>query len=342
MKLMHPLPAAAAALAILTLGAFLVERGDASLRFPHERHAELECSTCHGQAPQSTAGSDNLLPTASICLECHEQYDLDAWGWEPVTELTTKVPRFSHEAHIATNGLNCEFCHGALSRPDLAGLGKGIPTHETCGTCHNGVTAGDDCTSCHLDATKLRPLNHQADYLHSHQFEARGSAGKCESCHRESELCSDCHQGENVLFLTHDRNYKFTHAQDARKNQNDCASCHDVASFCNDCHAQEYVRPTNHDSNWIGGTNRHAVEARRDIAYCAGCHESDEPNCVRCHADRTPGRGNDPNIHPSDFRDTDVEGPWHDDDAYSCYECHNRSTQPEGFCGYCHSPDRRD
>jgi len=237
---------------------------------------------------------------------------------------------------------DCMFCHGALVDPALQVTGRGEPGHPVCFTCHDGEQATNECRQCHARVEDLRPADHQIDFLHTHQFQARGVGETCETCHRQSEQCSECHQGDNVLFRTHPRDYVFTHPLDARKNEHDCLSCHDNQTFCSDCHAESGVRPSNHDSpEWVrfaGGPNLHGVEARRDISYCAGCHEAEggDPLCSRCHQDRQLGRGNDRNIHPGNFEDIGVEGPWHDDDGYYCYDCHSRGSQPESFCGYCH------
>jgi len=335
MKRIHSIRAAILLLSVLPLAVFVAERGAAGLRFPHPLHQDVECSFCHEKAAQSQRGADNLLPGPPVCLGCHEQATLDTLGWEAGPPPADRFPSFSHEKHLAMKEIDCAYCHGALMNRLLTGTGKGEIGHTLCNKCHNGVEANQECSSCHADVQRLRPLDHGPDYLHGHQFSARASAGACEDCHRESESCSECHQGENVLFRTHARNYVFTHAQDARKHENDCLSCHELDGFCNDCHVAEGVQPTNHRTGWIGGDNRHAIEARRDIAYCAACHEGDDPACTRCHSD-TGGRGDDASIHPDGFDDRDVKGPCHDDDGYYCYDCHERSSSPEGFCSYCH------
>jgi predicted CXXCH cytochrome family protein len=327
------------ALAVLALTALYFAVGAADVPFSHPTHREAgaECANCHPNVAASKSGSDALLPVAQACLECHSQEDLTGWGGVPAGPAALAgFPRFSHQAHLALTEGDCTLCHGALTDPKLAETDQGAPGHTVCFTCHDGGKVSNRCEGCHADVTTLRPLDHGPDYQHTHQFSARGSSGQCESCHRQSELCSQCHQGENVLFLTHDRNYRFTHPLDARKHESDCTSCHEAETFCNDCHAREGIAPESHADNWISGLNRHAVEARRDIAYCAGCHSEGEPVCVGCHRDANPGRGNDRSIHPSGFNDYSVHGPWHDDDGYYCFDCHTRSTAADRFCQYCH------
>ncbi|MBD3161166.1 MAG: hypothetical protein GF346_03195 [Candidatus Eisenbacteria bacterium] len=331
---------AAILLGFATALALTTGTGDAGLRFPHPLHMEagLDCATCHDGIEASRSGDDFLMPAdTEICLACHDQEDLEIYGWSPPKARDSRFSRFSHEAHLGLDDVDCALCHGAILDPAIAGTGRGEPGHPVCLSCHDGAGVDDACASCHDDLSVVRPLDHQADYLHTHQFEARGATEECAECHRHDDLCSDCHQGENVLFMTHDRNYLFTHPLDARKHENDCIACHDMRTFCTDCHASQGIRPANHDDNWTTGAQRHAVEARRDIGYCASCHEGDLSPCVACHTDRPGPRGADQNIHPGGFNNYGTKGPWHDDDLYYCFDCHTRDTGMNGFCGYCHA-----
>ncbi len=346
MKKIHLFPLAFSGLIAATLLVFLARPGAAGLGFPHAQHAEAaDCATCHEGAAKSPSGKENLLPAIDVCKGCHEQSDFDLWGWTGAKSRHADLPTFSHEKHLTMQGIDCAHCHGALSDPLMAGTGKGEISHAICFACHDGKKATGDCASCHADVRVLRPLDHGADHRHTHQFAARASADACEECHRQDEQCSECHQGDNVLSLTHDRNYLFTHAQDARKHENDCMSCHDLETFCSSCHAAQGVWPANHAKEWITGANRHAIEGRRDIGYCASCHEGDLTVCVTCHRDNPGPRGVDRRIHPDNMNDYGTRGPWHGDDSYNCYDCHQRSGPAQGsdgFCGYCHSPERGD
>lgn len=343
MKGFIPLRVGLVILSAAMLIALAATLGGAAFVFPHPKHIEAaECATCHPGAAESSSGKEDLIPQTSVCLDCHSQEDLTGYGWTGPPKVSFDLPKFSHKQHLALPEVDCARCHAAIERPALAGTEKGQIGHPVCFGCHDGAKAPNDCADCHENVAQLRPLDHEADYRHTHQFSARASAGDCEKCHRSSDKCSECHYGENVLYRTHGRNYVYTHAVDARKNENDCVSCHTAETFCNDCHRSEGIRPTNHLRNWTTGANLHAAEARRDINYCAACHSDAEPLCARCHRDQTPGKGNDPSIHPSTFDQYGVHGPWHGDPSYYCFDCHTRSTAPDGFCGYCHSPQRGD
>ena len=333
-------PSLVALLGLATAVVLTAGPGGAGLRFPHPVHVEagLDCATCHEGVETSRSANDPLqVADAEVCLACHEQEDLDMYRWTPPKARRSNFSRFSHEAHLALEGGECGLCHGALLDPAMGGTGRGEPGHPVCLSCHDGEQADDACASCHDNLALARPIDHQADYLHTHQFSARGASDDCAECHRDNDLCSDCHQGENVLFMTHDRNYLFTHAIDARKGEHDCIVCHDMKTFCTDCHLSQRIRPANHNDNWTSGTQRHAVEARRDVGYCASCHEGDLSPCVPCHTDLPGPRGADHNIHPGGFSDYGTKGPWHDDDLYYCFDCHTKDTGMNGFCGYCHA-----
>ena len=70
------------------------------------------------------------------------------------------------------------------------------------------------------------------------------------------------------------------------------------------------------------------------------CHDlqGEDPTCLLCHMDRTPGRGNDPQTHLRSFIGDIGEGDFHGDDGAMCFTCHLYKGQAggNGFCGYCH------
>jgi hypothetical protein len=235
----------------------------------------------------------------------------------------------------------------------------------------------DDCSTCHKRVHILRPADHGAEWAHVHEEEARIGEGRCAECHN-ADYCQECHEGgaplaaqalETSSFIpygpqvagtglrverAHDLNYRDTHALDAAGRQTDCLACHRFESFCSDCHAPdddpERFRPLWHGGpDWapspsaIGsGGGGHGEMARRDIELCAACHEigigAEDPRCLRCHRDFTPGRGNDPGTHGPGFAADMGDGEWHDDGGAVCYICHIRESGDDRFCGYCHEP----
>ena len=321
--------------------------------FPHATHLEAgaECSTCHEGIEAATDLARSYLPSLEACGTCHETGDLEGWGWAAIPVRKSGFRGFSHAAHLGS-GSYCTPCHGALVDPAEAAEGLGVPGHAACGACHHEAGQTADCADCHSDLregrlngfrrdpTVMKPSSHHPGYLHDHQFAARLEGASCSECHPAHDFCSSCHQGENLDFLAHDRNWIHTHPVEARKNLHSCSACHEVASYCTECHAAQGIKPGNHAAaNWANAASGglHAELARRDISICASCHEGEEfVNCTACHADRDPGRGNDPSVHGSSFGSDAGQGSWHDDPDASCFACHDRNA-PSQFCTYCHS-----
>lgn len=138
------------------------------LEFNHQVHVELgiQCLYCHpGAWRQASAG----LPSSAKCWGCHQQMTntkpaqqiLVAYveagepiPWVPVF-IQPDFVFFNHRPHIAA-GLNCETCHGEISRLTVA---QPIPRQNMgwCLDCHRTHAAGDeeklvrltDCATCH-------------------------------------------------------------------------------------------------------------------------------------------------------------------------------------------------
>lgn len=245
------------------------------LRFSHQKHLQqkIECDFCHERAPQSSAASDNLLPSEEVCSTCHpidrehpERASRSATacaqchpGFAPghdVERLVIPTPnlRFSHRAHT-DKGIGCVRCHGGLDRTELATRAQ-LPKMELCLGCHNsrrgGLNAPSRCATCHLSqadgtlqqlfaAGTLRPSGqlrgdaHTLDFRTHHAQAARGEEGYCKNCHRE-DFCLSCHDGVVKPFDFHGNDYLSRHPIEARRNDPDCNACHRRQSFCLGCH----------------------------------------------------------------------------------------------------------
>ncbi|MFC1555855.1 hypothetical protein ACFL67_02110 [candidate division KSB1 bacterium] len=198
------------------------------------------------------------------------------------------------------------------------------------------------------------------------------SSEECSVCH-SLNYCQECHDGAAlastqgakanpnapsnwgvnnlILAKNHDLNYKFTHALEAKSKLENCVLCHDQETFCVDCHetslAANGFKPLWHGGPEWGamalargsGGGQHARMAKQDISRCSACHDAngEDPTCLLCHMDRTPGKFNDLRTH-SNNNYKSVMGPWHGDKNYMCFTCHvnAQSNDPVGFCGYCH------
>lgn len=138
------------------------------IQFNHSLHVGfgVQCLYCHpGAWKQAAAG----IPTNGKCWGCHQQMpiknadqqkiaDAAASGvpiaWVPVF-IQPDFVYFNHRPHIAA-GLNCETCHGEISRMTVAEPMKG-QNMGWCLNCHRTRAAGDeaklhkliDCATCH-------------------------------------------------------------------------------------------------------------------------------------------------------------------------------------------------
>jgi hypothetical protein len=138
------------------------------IQFNHSLHLGfgVQCLYCH---PGAWKGHSSGLPTETKCWGCHQQIAIknadqqkladavknnEPIQWVPVFILPDFV-YFNHRPHVAY-GLNCETCHGELSRMTVA-----QPRHDLnmgwCLHCHRTIAAGDeelttlltDCATCH-------------------------------------------------------------------------------------------------------------------------------------------------------------------------------------------------
>ncbi len=138
------------------------------IQFNHNVHVGfgVQCLYCHPGAWKSASAG---IPTQTKCWGCHQQIPVkneeqqklaDAVAinepiqWVPVFIMPDFV-YFNHRPHIAA-GLNCETCHGEISRQTVAeplprlNMGWCLDCHRTraadnevlltkltdCGTCH--------------------------------------------------------------------------------------------------------------------------------------------------------------------------------------------------------------
>jgi c(7)-type cytochrome triheme protein len=295
----------------------------AQIKFSHKLHITdvgAECSACHPAAATSKLSSDNLRSAHDQCATCHEEQvgnncDFCHTNPENITPrpAPTREVLFSHQQHLAMEGVACQTCHAGLETVELSTV-QNMPTMTTCTTCHNNRKATNTCESCHTNFVTLIPPDHQrADFKKNHRDLARLGAldAACQTCHTET-FCQQCHQtsglkafGKGKDLMTepdpkrstkdsptrmnlqnvHELNYRFTHGIDARARAADCASCHDAQTFCAQCHeaggniTQGKFKPRSHmvpGFTTLGrgsGGGLHAEEARRDIESCISCHD---------------------------------------------------------------------
>jgi hypothetical protein len=138
------------------------------LQFNHSLHLGfgVQCLYCH---PGAWKDPSPGIPTETKCWGCHQQLAIkdenqqilaDAVKnnqpiqWVPVFIVPDFV-HYNHRPHIAY-GLNCETCHGELSRMTVAQPPKRLDM-GWCLHCHRTIAAGNealltkltDCGTCH-------------------------------------------------------------------------------------------------------------------------------------------------------------------------------------------------
>jgi len=152
-----------------TYGVWLTQQPpEQPIQFNHSLHLEfgVQCLYCH---PGAWKGYSAGLPTDTKCWGCHQQIPIknadqqklkdailrdEPIRWVPVFILPDFV-YFNHRPHIAA-GLNCETCHGELSRMTVAEPRKNL-NMGWCLHCHRTRAADDevlltrltDCATCH-------------------------------------------------------------------------------------------------------------------------------------------------------------------------------------------------
>jgi hypothetical protein len=304
-----------------------------NLRFDHQQHAarragrgdSSSCADCHEARPAVWMHVHG--PQAAQCVSCHTNgqgthlaLPDSACGTchVPLAQATAlpvdsirgfPVPPSHHDPGFVLAG-----GHGALARR-FAGP-NGVA--QSCATCH----ARDFCTSCHVDAPEVAPIQalapdsrslvlpHTLPTPPSHtrsNFESRhgplagASGSSCRTCHTR-ESCTTCHRGEAPSAV------QALYAAGAGRGN----GARTVASA-----------PSSHQApHW---NTQHGTIASASMRTCTSCHTRAE--CLTCHKPDPSDRGG---YHPPGYLAT------HPSDAYtrasSCSDCHNTGQ----FCQSCH------
>jgi hypothetical protein len=138
------------------------------IQFNHSLHLGfgVQCLYCH---PGAWKDPSPGIPTETKCWGCHQQIAIkdanqqkladavknnEPIKWVPVFIVPDFV-HYNHRPHIAY-GLNCETCHGELSRMTVAEPPKRLDM-GWCLHCHRTIAADDpvlltkleDCGTCH-------------------------------------------------------------------------------------------------------------------------------------------------------------------------------------------------
>jgi len=154
---------------------------------------------------------------------------------------------YPHQIHMQAmdeEGDSCMLCHtfsanNIINEKQLRRITTiaNEPLKAICHDCHlEEVRAPWRCNICHTDKTAIWPDDHNYDYIHQHNEDARLDEKKCRSCHVEIAFCSNCHfrRGGGQADY-HPMGYQSRHGIDARFMPSQCGRCHN-SFYCSDCH----------------------------------------------------------------------------------------------------------
>lgn len=193
-------------------------------KFPHAKHSDKKCSTCHEGVESSSNIMDSHLPGMTTCVNCHN--DQEAVDYCYVCHDTdTDLKPVDHK-------LDWTKAHGIASQTQS----------EDCAMCHTE----NQCQDCH-EGDNLDKTVHGFNFRYSHSISAKGNKEECMTCHEEQSFCVDCHRQEFVLPLNHSYvswsnripGNGGQHARMAQLDLDSCTSCHNESlgePICADCH----------------------------------------------------------------------------------------------------------
>ena len=147
------------------------EGPDQPIAFPHPTHVEdlgMDCTFCHRNV---TEGAAATIPSAGLCLTCHQVVGDDLPEIEKLREMVVENERpidwvrvhrvpdhvhFVHEAHIKffseRDGIAetavCATCHGDVGSMEKVEQVRDLKMGD-CVNCHRDNGAPTDCTTCH-------------------------------------------------------------------------------------------------------------------------------------------------------------------------------------------------
>lgn len=305
------------------------------LPFNHKVHIEtahLRCEDCH----KAGAEGEPTLPQLDFCGDCHDEFEenqkiLDYLAkvkarpaeqrWVIYTVQDPEV-KFSHVAHVSSNAVACDACHGDVANSTATGPWV-VPKMGTCVDCHReSEQASTDCATCHVRRRRdVPPKDHRQGWEWEHGKLARHGdldtllSGRCSYCHQR-DTCVECHR--NVQPRSHTNFFRLRgHGLDASNDRSQCAVCH-KPDMCVRCH--ESTRPDSHRGPFASPQNTHCLE----------CHlPLQDESCSVCHK-QTPSHALAP-----------PKSPRHPNTGLNCRQCHGTTAaMPHADngtnCNLCH------
>jgi c(7)-type cytochrome triheme protein len=209
-----------------------VSQQSEDLIFSHRFHltkTTASCQDCHTNVSDSSAATDNNLPSEKDCLKCHD--GLQARNQCTVchksqegagsSQNPVRTFRFDHKRHLELGNLApviaaaidsgnylspaesirmqldqeipCLACHRGLEQTDLAGKAN-LPQMADCLVCHAEIDPPFSCEFCHTKEAKIKPVSHTPDFLDLHNSgKLQLKKQSCKICHGTHFRCMGCH-----------------------------------------------------------------------------------------------------------------------------------------------------
>lgn len=214
------------------------------------------------------------------CLACHAD----------ILDAVISGNRISINHTACAAGVSCDPCHATIAHGDGMRWQQG-PVMEDCIICHGQTDVSTECDTCHTGDSGARvttggpwKTTHGPNWKETHSI---SNLDSCIACHART-FCSSCH-GEG---FPHDPDFGARHGDYATADIDSCDVCHeDQESLCAECHGTEMPHPE-------GFLESHS-------AIAAG---TNDPACVRCHAENDCLDCHSFHIHPGGGKGVPV--PW--------------------------------
>src|SRR5688572_11010123 len=138
-------------------------------------------------------------------------YQIDRSPWVTQVNVAREQPiQFSHERHVAGNGIDCRYCHTSVEDSGFAG----IPPTKTCMNCHSEIFSNspylEPVRASFSSNTPIRwtRVHDLPDFVYfDHSIHVNKGVG-CTTCHGQvdrmplmwqentlqTEWCLDCHR----------------------------------------------------------------------------------------------------------------------------------------------------
>jgi hypothetical protein len=184
-------------------------------------------------------------------------YQIDRSPWVTLEHVSREQPiQFSHERHVAGNGIDCRYCHTSVEDSAFAG----IPPTKTCMNCHSQIFS----TSPFLEPVR-QSFREDRSIAWTRVHDLPDFAYFNHSIHVNKGVgCATCHGPVDRMALMR---------KEASLQMEWCLDCHR--------HPERYVRPREavFDMNYQPPSDQFALGARLVSEYriqkltdCSTCH----------------------------------------------------------------------